>query len=118
MKRRPPRFTRTDTLFPYTTLFRSVPHSGGTRRAADAGCGVRPEKGKRLQICGQGLHRWKAGGGSKLYGDDRRPARRLNESRSALVLMLLITSPISTCRAPVRPIHAFTELSPFSSRSA
>src|SRR3546814_6906857 len=23
MKRRPPRFTRTDTLFPYTTLFRS-----------------------------------------------------------------------------------------------
>src|SRR3546814_17713155 len=25
MKRRPPRSTRTDTLFPYTTLFRSVP---------------------------------------------------------------------------------------------
>src|SRR3546814_3307426 len=24
MKRRPPRSTRTDTLFPYTTLFRSV----------------------------------------------------------------------------------------------
>src|SRR3546814_11374094 len=26
MKRRPPRSTRTDTLFPYTTLFRSVPN--------------------------------------------------------------------------------------------
>src|SRR3546814_18786476 len=25
MIRRPPRFTRTDTLFPYTTLFRSLP---------------------------------------------------------------------------------------------
>src|SRR3546814_21114407 len=25
MRRRPPRSTRTDTLFPYTTLFRSVP---------------------------------------------------------------------------------------------
>src|SRR3546814_19941356 len=25
MKRRPPRSTRTDTLFPYTTLFRSAP---------------------------------------------------------------------------------------------
>src|SRR3546814_20582916 len=25
MSRRPPRTTRTDTLFPYTTLFRSVP---------------------------------------------------------------------------------------------
>src|SRR3546814_17815022 len=26
MTRRPPRATRTDTLFPYTTLFRSPPH--------------------------------------------------------------------------------------------
>src|SRR3546814_10448903 len=29
MIRRPPRSTRTDTLFPYTTLFRSVLESGG-----------------------------------------------------------------------------------------
>src|SRR3546814_7168112 len=28
MIRRPPRSTRTDTLFPYTTLFRSVPQLG------------------------------------------------------------------------------------------
>src|SRR3546814_8822101 len=28
MIRRPPRSTRTDTLFPYTTLFRSAHHSG------------------------------------------------------------------------------------------
>src|SRR3546814_3938399 len=28
MIRRPPRSTRTDTLFPYTTLFRSHPHVG------------------------------------------------------------------------------------------
>src|SRR3546814_19638588 len=26
MRRRPPRSTRTDTLFPYTTLFRSIKH--------------------------------------------------------------------------------------------
>src|SRR3546814_14298028 len=32
MIRRPPRSTRTDTLFPYTTLFRSL--FGGHRRAA------------------------------------------------------------------------------------
>src|SRR3546814_13836411 len=32
MIRRPPRSTRTDTLFPYTTLFRSVRHAG------DDGC--------------------------------------------------------------------------------
>src|SRR3546814_12321993 len=29
MIRRPPRSTRTDTLFPYTTLFRSIIHPGG-----------------------------------------------------------------------------------------
>src|SRR3546814_4731690 len=32
MIRRPPRSTRTDTLFPYTTLFRSVRHAAGDRR--------------------------------------------------------------------------------------
>src|SRR3546814_6558768 len=29
MRRRPPRSTRTDTLFPYTTLFRSRPQDDG-----------------------------------------------------------------------------------------
>src|SRR3546814_7909347 len=33
MIRRPPRSTRPDTLFPYTTLFRS--HAAGTRRHAE-----------------------------------------------------------------------------------
>src|SRR3546814_7318651 len=49
MIRRPPRSTRTDTLFPYTTLFRSPVHAARARdrhrRAADAttaqGRGVR-----------------------------------------------------------------------------
>src|SRR3546814_6571430 len=33
MIRRPPRSTRTDTLFPYTTLFRSAHQRAGDRRA-------------------------------------------------------------------------------------
>src|SRR3546814_10101009 len=33
MIRRPPRSTRTDTLFPYTTLFRSLAEAAGKRRA-------------------------------------------------------------------------------------
>src|SRR3546814_4203037 len=40
MIRRPPRSTRTDTLFPYTTLFRSIAAAGaaaGTQVAEDAG---------------------------------------------------------------------------------
>src|SRR3546814_13110547 len=32
MLRRPPRSTRTDTLFPYTTLFRSAESAGNVRR--------------------------------------------------------------------------------------
>src|SRR3546814_6476995 len=35
MIRRPPRSTRTDTLFPYTTLFRSKSKSCATRRSTD-----------------------------------------------------------------------------------
>src|SRR3546814_2447364 len=40
MIRRPPRSTRTDTLFPYTTLFRSAEHEAD-RRGAEAGAGRR-----------------------------------------------------------------------------
>src|SRR3546814_1050842 len=35
MKRRPPRSTRTDTLLPYTTLFRSAPNAEEYREAKD-----------------------------------------------------------------------------------
>src|SRR3546814_5273032 len=59
MIRRPPRSTRTDTLFPYTTLFRSVVQVGGkhllsggvlsfTMKAAEAlVADLRRSKGKR-----------------------------------------------------------------------
>src|SRR3546814_18250193 len=36
MIRRPPRSTRTDTLFPYTTLFRSIPVIAGIRQVIHA----------------------------------------------------------------------------------
>src|SRR3546814_14368362 len=38
MIRRPPRSTRTDTLFPYTTLFRSVPTTSSVRRCRPRPC--------------------------------------------------------------------------------
>src|SRR3546814_18016675 len=44
MIRRPPRSTRTDTLFPYTTLFRSVD---------DDGCGLQPAIGERVILPGK-----------------------------------------------------------------
>src|SRR3546814_10531361 len=43
MKRRPPRSTRTDTLFPYTTLFRSEPADD----AECVGCTGRRPRGDR-----------------------------------------------------------------------
>src|SRR3546814_20757310 len=43
MIRRPPRSTRTDTLFPYTTLFRS------RRRVSQCGLGVPAPRGPELQ---------------------------------------------------------------------
>src|SRR3546814_8741752 len=39
MRRRPPRSTRTDTLVPYTTLFRSLDHPRLDRGHAHAGAG-------------------------------------------------------------------------------
>src|SRR3546814_16627757 len=52
MIRRPPRSTRTDTLFPYTTLFRSAGHlySGPDRllRPGLAGAGRSPRPGDLL----------------------------------------------------------------------
>src|SRR3546814_1575484 len=52
MIRRPPRSTRTDTLFPYTTLFRSHRHGGGGRvgelRRRDRVAARERRQGRRL----------------------------------------------------------------------
>src|SRR3546814_2391478 len=63
MIRRPPRSTRTDTLFPYTTLFRSVDHIGAgiahCRPRADGGVGSRPGLIEQLLFriaLGRGAH--------------------------------------------------------------
>src|SRR3546814_5776555 len=48
MIRRPPRSTRTDTLFPYTTLFRSVRCVG--RRHLPAGWRSRTAPARRLEL--------------------------------------------------------------------
>src|SRR3546814_9671748 len=51
MIRRPPRSTRTDTLFPYTTLFRSPdgePHCGGHHDVGDRGLADVQQRERRL----------------------------------------------------------------------
>src|SRR3546814_10605843 len=70
MIRRPPRSTRTDTLFPYTTLFRSPDQIHGACRSASG----RAEPGLEQFIDGGGAHRIKArhqDGGNKPRADQR-----------------------------------------------
>src|SRR3546814_17531907 len=76
MIRRPPRSTRTDTLFPYTTLFRSLDRDSGliahlfderneaVKRMLHMAIEACRKQGKYIGICGQGpsdhpdLARW------------------------------------------------------------
>src|SRR3546814_4861019 len=46
MIRRPPGSTRTDTLFPYTTLFRSLRRGSGYGLGKDGGGGAPPDCGR------------------------------------------------------------------------
>src|SRR3546814_3980434 len=57
MIRRPPRSTRTDTLFPYTTLFRSEAANAGLGRGAYAPArpNGRGEEGEEGRCPGQGV---------------------------------------------------------------
>src|SRR3546814_11844029 len=76
MIRRPPRSTRTDTLFPYTTLFRSAPPAAPTAdRGREAG-----------RVAGQALRfRWRPwGGGSGCAGRPQYSSLRGAERRSNL----------------------------------
>src|SRR3546814_20020022 len=52
MIRRPPRSTRTDTLFPYTTLFRSQQRMGATR-GNEPSIDTEPANSGRLYLRGQ-----------------------------------------------------------------
>src|SRR3546814_1748414 len=57
MRRRPPRSTRTDTLFPYTTLFRSIgfASSGNLNPARTGPSMFEPVHGSAPDIAGKGV---------------------------------------------------------------
>src|SRR3546814_3019338 len=70
MIRRPPRSTRTDTLFPYTTRFRSLQSGGGLR--SNARTGPCSDLGRRLGHA----HAPSAGRGGGQPGTGRTAGRR------------------------------------------
>src|SRR3546814_2021004 len=80
MSRRPPRSTRTDTLFPYTTLFRSRRAGAGTLSFASGRTAhaVAPRRGQRAV-------RWRD------LADRRRRWRRSEEHTSELQSLMRIS---------------------------
>src|SRR3546814_12645894 len=76
MIRLPPRSTRTDTLFPYTTLFRSLraARSGAARTWRDAAAGGRsrrPQTRARQRQDPRHVRRSAAGRAARTGADDR-----------------------------------------------
>src|SRR3546814_4842858 len=69
MIRRPPRSTRTDTLFPYTTLFRSADWPRRPGRDHRPGCAGRPTGSHFFQL----LHRQVADGAFRRGGELTNP---------------------------------------------
>src|SRR3546814_4712722 len=98
MIRRPPRSTRTDTLFPYTTLFRSAEGGvEGCRHRGRDGAGDRPLEAAPGGLCLRGLRRRgrqaEAGKGSlrQIAVRSRRIARRSEEHTSELQSLMRIS---------------------------
>src|SRR3546814_7168782 len=94
MIRRPPRFTRTDTLFPYTTLFRSPAAGGGLRRACPCGDADRGDEQRAgaARARDRGGAGWRAALEHPDRGSHRRaPAGRSEEHTSELQSLMRIS---------------------------
>src|SRR3546814_9505145 len=89
MIRRPPRSTRTDTLFPYTTLFRSW-QAGEHRPVAGDRCGRLPDRGVGVRGC-QADGKAQAAGGQHHAAHDGRTETRSEEHTSELQSLMRIS---------------------------
>src|SRR3546814_2337248 len=96
MIRRPPRSTRTDTLFPYTTLFRSLRPAVGRTGLAHGRCAHQapPRRGHRFPPDARVPHR-RQPAPDRLEGDRARAqadlARRSEEHTSELQSLMRIS---------------------------
>src|SRR3546814_1192483 len=93
MIRRPTRATRTDTLFPDSTLFRSAGHGGpGTVAAAPGLCRAYHRVPTRHGANPDGNHLWRCSGGLSQPQDreDRKRTRLNSVTNAQLVCRLLL----------------------------
>src|SRR3546814_8238135 len=95
MERRPPRSTLTDTLFPYTTLFRAPRRRRALRRAAPRGFGEQPPPtAQPLDLPParhRGLPRRRHERAAVVAVRERRRARRSEEHTSELQSLMRIS---------------------------
>src|SRR3546814_7302153 len=89
MIRRPPRPTRTDTLVPYTTLFRSGRVERAPDRPADGAPAARPGAGRIARGAAHGIAR--NAGRTCGWGPFRRPGARSEEHTSELQSLMRIS---------------------------
>src|SRR3546814_2011495 len=87
MIRRPPRSTRTDTLFPYTTLFRSPARRNNGARDSSTGRGSAAPAGGRHGITHCSRHRHRPEG----YLSNRADVPRSEEHTSELQSLMRIS---------------------------
>src|SRR3546814_21138969 len=72
MIRRPPRSTRTDTLFPYTTLFRSDSYAGGNRHhCRPFHCARRQENSPERRGAARAARFWRVGAADRSSSEER-----------------------------------------------
>src|SRR3546814_8855971 len=93
MIRRPPRSTRTDTRFPYTTLVRSVLHTSGND-GPERGGRVERSRGLIFALTVAGLHERRRDGAERIT-----PGRDGAERRGGIM---------RTATTPLRGAMAFT----------
>src|SRR3546814_1459740 len=108
MIRRPPRSTRTDTLFPYTTLFRSFP-LGGIVGKVDAALlqRMRKHEGTKEGDVGKvGPHRNDAGG-----RDHADAVERSEEHTSELQSLMRISYAVFCLTKKKQQTHNYTTTS-------
>src|SRR3546814_3670103 len=100
MIRRPPRSTRTDTLFPYTTLFRSAAYAvAGAGRQAGLGRGRARLVGARGRAPRAAVRRRQAAGDVE---EDRRRQGRSEEHTSELQSLMRISYAVFCLKTKTR----------------
>src|SRR3546814_432068 len=119
MIRRPPRSTRTDTLFPYTTLFRSHSRLRGSDKfgwGADVPLFVTPDLIRGPAALGWARTQKESGTPGRARGDERGNG---GNSPKSVSLRYLSTSPntFAPCTCPDAPVRSpLRALSPMPAR--